>query len=284
MDTANTTDPAAIEQLLTHVVREGEHLYRDVPWRKNREPYAIVVSEFMLQQTQVARVLHYYKPWLQRFPSFDALAAADTAEVLAEWQGLGYNRRALSLKRLAQLVSEQYAGRLPDCYDTLLTLPGIGPATAAAILAFAYNRYSPVPYLETNVRSVILHEVFPDSDQVDDKAISAVLAAATQQAQQQGITAQQWSYALLDYGTWLKKAFPNPSRRSKHHSQQSRFEGSFRQKRAAVLRALLAEPDQSVADLADTTGLTPAESEEVLAALCQEGFVQACGQWYRIAQ
>ena len=255
-------------------MQEGRKHYRDAPWRNTSDPYAILTSEFMLQQTQVVRVDGYYPRWIERFPTFDALAAADTAEVLTSWQGLGYNRRALLFKRLAQQVSEEHQGMLPTGYDALLALPGIGPATAAAVMAFAYNSYSPVPYLETNVRTVVLHEVFPGSSNVSDKEVTEVLLTAVEHLQQSGIAAHQWSYALLDYGTWLKKAFLNPSRRSKHHTRQSRFEGSFRQKRAALLRAILAEPGRSAAELADSGKLELAETEKVLDVLCQEGFIQ----------
>jgi len=267
----------AIDCFVNRVLDEGRKYYRNNPWRNTNDPYAIVVSEFMLQQTQATRVSNYYTRWIEQFPTFDALSAASTTDVLTAWQGLGYNRRALLLKRLAQQVSEDHNGILPSAYDALLDLPGIGPATAAAITAFAYDEYAPQPYLETNVRSVVLHEVFPAEHDISDKEIIGVLQQAVAYAQKSGVRARQWSYALLDYGTWLKKTFPNPSRRSKHHSKQSKFEGSFRQKRAQMLRAILSDPNSSTHKLAEICTLEIAETEAVLAALENDGLIQQDG-------
>ena len=278
---------AMIDSFVRRVLSEGRKHYRDFAWRNTCDPYAILLSEIMLQQTQVVRVVGYYDAWLERFPSLDALAAADTAEVLAAWQGLGYNRRALALKRLAVEVSEHRQGILPATYEGLQQLPGVGPATAAGVMAFAHNSFA--PYLETNVRSVILHEVFADSDDVCDKQVMAVVTQAAEylearncESDQTGTDARTWNYALLDYGAWLKKAFPNPSRRSKHHSKQSRFEGSFRQKRATLLREILNGVPQSAAELAASCKFELTDTEKALDALLKEGFVQRSseGKYY----
>ena len=281
---------AMIESFIKHVLSEGRKHYRDFAWRNTCDPYAILLSEVMLQQTQVVRVVGYYDAWLERFPSLDALAAADTVEVLVAWQGLGYNRRALALKRLAVEVSEHRQGILPATYEELQQLPGVGPATAAGVMAFAHNSFA--PYLETNVRSVVLHEMFADSDDICDKQVMTVVTQAAEyleaqngESDQIGADARTWNYALLDYGAWLKKAFPNPSRRSKHHSKQSRFEGSFRQKRATLLREILNGVPQNAVELAASCGLELSDTEKALDTLLQEGFIQRSSEGkYFIAQ
>ncbi len=242
------------------VAKKGRELYRDLPWRRTYDPYAIWISEVMLQQTQVSRVDGRWQRWLERFPTVDALAAAAPSDVLEEWQGLGYNRRALSVHRAAQAISE--AGSVfPQDPKELVKLPGIGPATAAGIRAFAFNLHG--VYLETNVRTVFLHELYPQAEGVPDSELvplveltcpasvtnaadTAVDTAAN--ADETELTPRSWYYALLDYGAYLKKTIPNPSRRSKSHVKQSRFEGSHRQKRAELLRVLLAHKDEGGAE------------------------------------
>ena len=231
-------DGADLERLRATVLARGRELYRDLPWRRTRDPYAIWVSEVMLQQTQVARVDGRWQRWLERFPTVDALAAADAADVLEEWQGMGYNRRALALRSAAEAVSAA-GGVMPRDAGGLVALPGIGPATAAGIRAFAYNEHA--VYLETNVRSVLIHELFPGVDGVSDKELVPIVDA-TCPADDSDPTddPRTWYYALLDYGSHLKRTVGNPSRRSKSHVRQSRFEGSHRQKRAMAVRVLLA--------------------------------------------
>lgn len=220
------------------VLLRGRELYRDLPWRRTRDPYAIWISEVMLQQTQVSRVDGRWQHWLELFPTVDALAAADSADVLDEWQGLGYNRRALSLWRAAREVSAA-GGRMPSDEAALKALPGVGPATAAGIRAFAFDL--PGVYLETNVRAVLLHEFFPEEDAVADASLVPIVrATCPKDASNAEDDPRTWYYALLDYGAHLKATVPNPSRRSRSHVRQSRFEGSHRQKRAEVLRILLA--------------------------------------------
>lgn len=214
------------------VLREGALHWRDLPWRRTRDAYAVWVSEVMLQQTQVSRVDGRWQRWLSRFPDPEALAAAPAADVLAEWQGLGYNRRALALQRAAAEVCSRWGGEVPGDLDALVSLPGIGPATAAGIRAFAFDL--PGVYLETNVRAVFLHEFFPDAERVPDSALVPLVREA---CPEQGT--RRWYYALLDYGAHLKRTVPNPSRRSASHTRQSAFEGSRRQKRAALVRLLL---------------------------------------------
>src|SRR3989344_778504 len=135
---------------------------RDLPWRTNHSPYYILVSEFMLQQTQVPRVVEKFKEFLGRFPTFQDLAKASTAEVIESWSGLGYNRRALLLHKFAQEVCEKHDGEIPQRKEQLQELPGIGPYTTGAILSFAYNL--PEPAIDVNVRRIYLR-FFQGKDQ-----------------------------------------------------------------------------------------------------------------------
>ncbi|WP_418726738.1 adenine glycosylase [Collinsella tanakaei] len=232
----------------TLVRAEGVRLYRDLPWRNTRDPYGIWISEVMLQQTQVPRVLARWGAWLDRFPSVQALAQAPVADVLEEWQGMGYNRRALALKGAAEAIVAEYDGEIPQDTRRLCALPGIGPATAQGIRSFAFDL--PGVYLETNVRTVFLHHFFPDVPGVPDRELVPLIQAACPAgedaagdlfaiAQDENDTPRSWYYALLDYGAHLKKTVPNPSRRSSSYTRQSAFEGSRRQKRAHIVRTLL---------------------------------------------
>lgn len=242
------------EDFRTVARAEGLRLYRDLPWRRTRDPYRIWLSEVMLQQTQVARVEDRMPAWLERFPNVEALAAAPVSDVLAAWQGMGYNRRALALKRAAEMVVEEHGGIFPRGARELQALPGIGPATAQGIRSFAFDL--PGVYLETNVRTVFLHHFFPDAPAVPDKELVPLIHETCPQApvnvgdatgtatgfvepQDASDTPRSWYYALLDYGAYLKKILPNPSRRSASYTRQSRFEGSRRQKRAEIVRILL---------------------------------------------
>ena len=247
MESASELTPE-LRAFVEFVAKKGRELYRDLPWRRTYDPYAIWISEVMLQQTQVSRVDGRWQRWLERFPTVDALAAAAPSDVLEEWQGLGYNRRALSVHRAAQAISEA-GGVFPQDPKELVKLPGIGPATAAGIRAFAFNLHG--VYLETNVRTVFLHELYPQAEGVPDSELvplveltcPASIAGAADAAATE-LTPRSWYYALLDYGAYLKKTIPNPSRRSKSHVKQTRFEGSHRQKRAELLRVLLAHKDE----------------------------------------
>lgn len=270
------------------VLRQGALLYRDLPWRRTRDPYAIWISEVMLQQTQVSRVEGRWERWLDRFPTYDALAQANSADVLQEWQGMGYNRRALALLRAAQAISQ--LGAFPRDQSGLVALPGIGPATAAGIRAFAYDL--PGTYLETNVRTVFLHALYRQRVDVPDRELVPLVAAACpKDASNPEDDPRTWYYALLDYGAHLKRTLPNPSRRSRTHTVQSRFEGSHRQKRAEVLRIVLGAhaslPTGEVADALNhhelSAGRPPVpvpEVEALLAELKKEGFItNKAGYW-----
>jgi len=250
---------------------------RDLPWRRTTDPYAVLVSEVMLQQTQVPRVIPKYEAFIAGFPDVHSLAEAPLADVLQLWSGLGYNRRAKSLKAAAEVIVSEHGGRVPDTVEGLTSLPGIGYATAAQVLAFAFG--IGVPFLETNVRSVILHHFFADAEQVPDAALLPLVQATLDEDDP-----RTWYWALMDYGTYLKRALPNPSRRSAHHTRQGRFEGSSRQLRGWLLRELTARPGQPAAALA---AAAPSFSGDMVAAalvaLTAEGFLFETDGRFQIA-
>lgn len=284
------------------VRREGERLYRDLPWRRTRDPYIIWLSEVMLQQTQVPRVEDRMPRWLAQFPTVEALASASATDVLAAWQGMGYNRRALALHKTAGIISTTYGGAFPRETKELAALPGIGPATAQGIRAFAFDL--PGVYLETNVRTVILHHFFPDVPAVPDKELVPLVASTCPDApgaegtapfarpEDEHDTPRAWYYAMLDYGAHLKKTLPNPSRRSAGYTRQSRFEGSRRQKRAEIVRLLLDAQGEGLTLEAVVRGVDAFEEahgrgaveeglvSSILADLTREGFCRDIdGAW-----
>jgi A/G-specific adenine glycosylase len=244
---------------------------REMPWRQTYNPFRILVSEFMLQQTQVERVMGKYGDFLAKFPDFESLAGAPWPEVLVVWQGLGYNRRALSLKRLAQSVMEDWGGALPTTIEDLRSLPGIGPATAGAVLAFAFEQ--PVVFIETNIRRVFLHSFFADQKGITDREILPLVAETLDRER-----VRDWYYALMDYGAMLKGAFPNPNRRSAHYARQSPFNGSNREVRGRILKTLLGKTVSSVEELAQAIGISPDRTEAALEQLLAEGFVIRNGE------
>jgi A/G-specific adenine glycosylase len=205
---------------------------RDLSWRKTSNSYHIVVSEIMLQQTQVPRVTIKYQEFLDRFPPWESLANATFAEVLEQWSGLGYNRRAKFLHQIAQKVVTEFNGVLPDDPIILETFPGIGKATAASIVVYAFGK--PILFIETNVRRVFIYHFFKDKENISDKEIESFVESTLDKK-----NPKEWYWALMDYGTYLATQIENPNRKSKHYSKQSKFEGSVRKVRGEILRQLI---------------------------------------------
>lgn len=239
---------------------------RQLPWREDITPYKIVVSEIMLQQTQVSRILTKYPPFIEAFPSFEVLASASLQDILRLWQGIGYSRRAMYLQKIAQIVIQEYNGHLPDNPVVLESFPGIGPATAASITVYGFNK--PVPFIETNVRRIYIHHFFRDRKGIDDKEIMPLVEQTLD-----GDNPREWYWALMDYGVELMKLKDNPNKRSKHYAVQSKFEGSNRQIRGLVLKNLL-EGNRSREELYDLLLKDQGKIDTVLKELEKEGFVK----------
>lgn len=240
---------------------------RAFPWRRIRpNPYHILVSEFMLQQTQVGRVVGKFKEFIKRFPTVSALARASLGDVIRVWQGLGYNRRALYLHKVAQAIVREYGGRVPRDPELLETLPGIGHYTARAIATFAYNE--PHVFIETNIRSVYLHHFFFGCTGVRDAELLPLIEATL-------VTTHpcQWYQALMDYGASIKVLGMNPSRKSAHHTRQKKFKGSEREVRGALLRALTCGEGKTVSAFTREISFPKARIIKNLETLKKEGLV-----------
>ena len=263
-----------IPQFQRMILDWGRDHRREMPWRNTRDPYEILVSEVMLQQTQVSRVVPKYENFLREFPTPEALAAASQAKLLRVWQGLGYWNRALRLRDAARMVVEDFAGQFPHDPATLRTLPGVGPYTAGAVACFAFGCAE--PFLDTNIRRVYLYFFFPGEDDVPDRRIMEIARQAVWTDDP-----REWGYALFDYGaTELRDRTIN--RRSRHYTRQSPFEGSFRSFRTQALRHVLAQENTSLlrAELEEFIGgllavgdhsYTP---QEVVSALVQDGLLR----------
>lgn len=247
---------------------------RRLPWRETCDPYAILVSEIMLQQTQVDRVRVKYQEFLLAFPTLQKLAAAELSAVLTLWQGLGYNRRAVSLRLCAQAAVERFGGALPPDVTALESLPGVGPYTARAVAAFAFGLAT--PFIETNIRSVFIHHFFPEREAVRDHDILPLVAEALDRE-----NPRDWYYALMDYGAMLKRSGHNPSRKSAHHQRQSPFKGSNRERRSQLLKAILAAPGVTQLRLAAELGAETDGLTGNLQQLEREGFIrqESGGYW-----
>ncbi len=243
---------------------------REMPWRKTRDPYRILVSEVMLQQTQVERVLDKYRDFLAAFPSFKSLANAPLSSVLSVWQGMGYNRRAISLKKTAEIVTEEFKGKLPSDAAALKELPGIGPYTASAIHTFVTN--SPSLFIETNIRRVYIHFFFDDRGNIGDDEIMPIIDKTLDR-----MNPRDWYYALMDYGVKLKKEVKNPNRRSAHYQKQPAFHGSVRQLRGMILKALLQSRGLTPHALRKKLPRVPDNIDQILEGLIKEGFMRRSG-------
>ena len=254
--------PARFKKTIWDYYRaHGRH---DLPWRHTKDPYAILVSEIMLQQTQVGRVKIYYEKFLKKFPNFKSLARAKKEDVLRLWQGLGYNRRALALWKLSKIVLERFNGKLPRTRGKLESLQGVGPGTSGALMAFAFN--TPDVFIETNIRRVFIHFFFPfrkasqkKHKKVTDETLERYIKATLDRKDP-----RKWYWALMDYGAMLGNAGNNSNRKSVQYKKQSPFVGSNREIRGKLLRSILAgnKPD-----------LKSVRSRRVFAALKKEGFI-----------
>jgi A/G-specific adenine glycosylase len=264
----------------------SEHTRRDLPWRRTRDPWAVLVSELMLQQTQVARVVPKFEAFLQRFPTISHCAAATAGDVVTSWAGLGYNRRAVNLHRCAVLVVDGHDGVLPDQLDDLLALPGIGPYTARALLAFAWER--DIGVVDTNAARVLARTT---GRSLTLRQVQAAADAAVPDGR-----GWVWNQAVLDLGAtvctsrrpscdvcpvrpvcaWQRDGGvePDPARGSAGTSTgQSRFEGSDRQGRGRLVQALRSQRRLDPGELAERAGWPDdvARTASVVATLVRDG-------------
>ena len=253
----------------------------------------------MLQQTQVARVEGFYKKFLKQFPDFKALAKADTASVLNAWQGLGYNRRALALKKTAEVVVKEYRGNLPADREELEKLPGIGRGTSGSLMAFAFNK--PAIFIETNIRRVFIQFFFPRARKaVTDVAIERYMECTINKKHP-----REWYWALMDYGAAMAtrkqdgEIFKNPNQKSAHYKKQCAFRGSDREARGKIVRYLLTQRMKSgngqmdgermkminTFSMSDITKITNIPNERlhgILSRLVKEGFIIEKGNSFSI--
>ena len=244
---------------------------RDLPWRRDLTEYKVFVSEIMLQQTQVDRVVPKFEAFLAAFPDWQSLAEAPVSQVLSLWQGLGYNRRALNLKRAAELVSTLHKGILPQNMEELLALPGVGPYTAAAIMAFAFNQ--PATVIETNIRAVFIYHFFKQAKKVTDKTLLPYITKMIDEHK-----SREWYWALMDYGSMLKKQVGNSNIQSAHYTKQSKFEGSERQVRGEVLKYVVkSEGGVTQAQILKMVKRAPEKVLAKIEELKKEGFISQQG-------
>lgn len=257
------------EEFRRFIRQKGEELYRTMPWRDDTRPYYVLVSELMLQQTQVARVVPKFAAFVAAFPDERALARASLADVLKLWQGLGYNRRAKYLHDAATMIVEEFGGSFPSEAAELMRLPGVGTNTAGALQAYAFNQ--PSVFVETNIRTVYIHHFFHDRFDVDDREIRALLAQTLDRDRP-----REFYWALMDYGSWLKAQGVRNTSSSKHYKKQSPLRGSVREVRGQIVR-VLARGEASEAglraQLGDDQRFTPA-----LKGLLRDGLVRRVGQ------
>ncbi len=309
---STSPSPAVLKKFQRTIWTYYDKHRRSFPWREHITPYRVVVSEIMLQQTQAPRAIPRFQSFIARFPDWQTLAKASTADVLAEWQGLGYNRRALYLKKIAETVIQTKSKQeIPCTAAELMSLPGIGPNTAGSILAFAWNIAH--PFIETNIRTVFIHFFFKKSNasavsqqKISDKDILALvektlpnnLQTSSSHSEHPDRSVRDWYYALMDYGTMLKRdhraqKLIDPSRHSKHYKKQSAFKGSNRELRAALLRSILQASREKKGGKGTTAALliseftskthphrTPEAILKNLIALEREGFISKTGAQY----
>jgi A/G-specific adenine glycosylase len=268
----NKKEREFIEVVWKYYRAYGRHT---LPWRKTIDPYKILVSEIMLQQTQVSRVIPKYKEFLKAFKTAKLLAEAPLGDVLKSWQGLGYNRRAKFLWSAAQSIVHLHDGKWPQTFAGLRTLPGIGDYTAGAVMSFAYNK--PHPLIETNVRTVYIHHFFKDVEGVSDKDLLPIIERTLDRK-----NPREWSWALMDYGAYLKATVGNLNKKSKTYQKQSSFKESNRYVRGAIVRALV-EGGMTKQSLLKT--LSDIDRERIvtqLEALMKEELVEKVGRFYTL--
>jgi A/G-specific adenine glycosylase len=262
------------EAFTEFIWQKGRELYRPMPWREDTRPYYVLVSELMLQQTQVSRVIPKFNAFVERFPDEASLCTATLSDVLKLWQGLGYNRRARYLHEAARRISTEHHGAFPKAASDILKLPGVGSNTSGAIQAYAFNR--PMVFIETNVRTVYIHHYFQDDFDVDDKRIRDIVEATLDQE-----NPREFYWALMDYGSWLKANGIRNNAQSKQYKKQAPLEGSLRQMRGRIVAALTTTDRLRNDELALLTAEDP-RLEPALESLLKDGLISYSSDEYHL--
>lgn len=268
--------PEAIGEFQATILENFAQSGRRFPWRETHDPYRILVSEIMLQQTQTDRVVPRYLDWLETFPTVEALAKAPFARVLEKWIGLGYNRRARYLQEACKSIVDEYGNAFPRTPSELEKLPGVGKYTASAVSTFAFGL--PNAFIETNIRAVYLFFFYRDETGISDRELLERIDETLERNDP-----RTWYYALMDYGATLKKKIGNPNRKSLHYTKQSRFEGSLRQARGAVIRYIGTNGEASLERIAASEDIELERIQAAALELVGEGMVAESGGIYRIS-
>jgi len=251
---------------------------RNFPFRQNITPYNVLVSEIMLQQTQTGRVSQKFMNFVEKFPDFLALSKAPLEDVLKVWQGLGYNRRAIALKKISDIVINDYNGKLPDSIEILKSFPQIGHNTASSIVSFAFN--IPTVFIETNIRRVYIYFFFHNKNYINDKEIIPIVEKTIDMP-----NPREWYYALMDYGVILKKSYPDLNKRSVHYRKQAPFKGSNRQIRGNLLKLLIRAKMLKKFEIENKfKNISPDKLKVILIQLEKEGFIKIEGTKVQIVK
>ncbi len=262
--------------LITEVIKSFQKIIYDFytyhkrkfPFRENITPYNVLISEIMLQQTQTGRVSEKFLKFTEKFPNFQSLSQAPLDIILKEWKGLGYNRRAVALKKITEIIVKDYNNELPDSLETLKSFPQIGHNTASSIITFAFNK--PTAFIETNVRRVYIYFFFPKKRNISDKEILPIVKLTIDKN-----NPREWYYALMDYGVMLKKLHPELNKKSAHYRKQTPFKGSSRQIRGELLKMLINNKTIKIQEFKKKIKIDDTERlKKILNQLQKEGFIE----------
>lgn len=247
---------------------------RSFEWRENPTSYNVLLSEFMLQQTQTSRVITKFEEFKTNYATITDLANTTFEDLLTHWVGLGYNRRARNLHKTAQKIRDEFDSEVPKDKTELLSLPGIGDYTSSAIRAFAFNIAD--PFIETNIRTVYIYHFFKDQTDVHDSDILELVEQTMDRD-----NPREWYWALMDYGVYIKKTFGNPNKKSKHYTKQSKFKGSTRELRSHILKSILGNKNVSKEELDQAFAYDP-RAPKLIESMLKEGMIQYNGTHYSV--
>ena len=281
MDLLSKDKITEFQNIIWNYYKENPRVF---PWRETTDPYEILVSEIMLQQTQTERVVPKYEEWLHFFPTMEALYKASLSDVLTHWNGLGYNRRGRFLQQACSQIISDFQGVFPTDPDILDSLPGIGPYTARAVTTFSFNKKE--VFIETNIRSVYIFFFYMNGGSISPENLPLITDKELLNLIEQTLPEENfryWYYALMDYGATLKKIVKNPNRKSAHYTKQSKFEGSLRQARGAIIRQLTGtDIKKSLLDIALIEEIEYQRIEKAAESLIAEGLIKKQNNLYVI--